>query len=78
MTVTRQREKQHTVVVDELLYGAVFESNGNVYMRIFNARLDSKVRAVNVENGREYIFEPDVKVTPLEAELIIRGEYNAD
>lgn len=67
-----------SVPVGELSDGMVFDHYGIVLIKIFNARLDKDVRAVSVVNGTEYRFNPDIKVIPLDAELIIRGERNED
>jgi hypothetical protein len=60
--------------VGDLRLGAVFEISETVYLKIYNPRLTEEVNAVNVEDGKLYEFGSDVKVTPLDAELIIRGE----
>lgn len=73
MKVTRVDSKG-SVLVGELSDGAVFDHYGNVLLKIFNAKLDEDVRAVSVEDGTVYQFKPDVKVIPLDAELIVRGE----
>lgn len=67
-----------SVPVGELPNGKVFDHYGIVLIKIFNARLDKNVRAVSAVDGTEYQFNPDIKVIPLDAELIIRGERNED
>ena len=78
MIVKRKDKRQKYKPIGKLLNGAVFEFNGIVMMRIFNAMLDDKVRAVDVENGSDYIFDSNTEVLPLDAELVIRGEFDAD
>lgn len=67
-----------SVPVGKLSDGTVFDHYGIVLIKIFNARLDKDVRAVSVVDGTVYQFKPDIKVLPLDAELIIRGERNED
>lgn len=74
MIVKRENEKHILCEVGDLRLGTVFESIETVYLKIYNPRLTKEVNAVNVEDGELYEFNSDVKVTPLDAELIIRGE----
>ena len=74
MIVKRKDEEQKSVDVGGLFTGAVFEKDKVVYLKIVNTRLDHNVRAVSVEDGDEFIFQPDTEVIPLEAELVIWGE----
>lgn len=74
MIVKRKDEEQKSVTIGELLPAAVFEKDKVVYLKIVNTRLDHSVRAVSVEDGDEFIFQPDTEVIPLEAELVIWGE----
>lgn len=74
MIVKRENEKHILCEVGDLRLGAVFEINETVFLKIYNPRLTKEVNAVNVEDGELYEFDSDVKVTPLDAELIIRGE----
>lgn len=75
MIVKRKDEEQKSVAVGELLTGAVFEKDKAVYLKIVSTRLDHNVCAVDVEDGDQFIFQPDTEVIPLEAELVIWGEY---
>lgn len=74
MIVKREHEKHILCDVGDLRLGAVFGINGTVYLKIYNPRLTKEVNAVNVEDGELYEFDSDAKVTPLDAELVIRGE----
>ena len=73
--IVKREDKAHILCeVGDLLLGRVFEHHDRVLMKIYNARQTKEVRAVDVEDGTEYLFEPDAMVIPLYAELIIRGE----
>lgn len=74
MIVKREHEKHILCDVGDLRLGTVFEINETVFLKIYNPRLTKEVNAVKVEDGELYEFKPDAKVTPLDAELIIRGE----
>lgn len=74
MIVKRENEKHILCDVGDLRLGAVFEINETVFLKTYNPRLTKEVHAVKVEDGELYEFESDAKVTPLDAELIIRGE----
>lgn len=74
MIVKRKDKDRILCEVGDLRLGTVFEINETVYLKIYNPRLTKEVNAVNVEDGELYQFEPDVEVTPLDAELVIRGE----
>lgn len=70
----RRKDSSVSVPVGTLSDGAVFDHYGDVLLKVFNAKLDEDVRAVLVEDGTVYQFKPDIKVIPLDAELVIRGE----
>lgn len=74
MIVKRKDEEQKSVAIGDIPLGTVFEKDNVVYLKIVNTRLDHNVRAVSVEDGDEFIFQPDTEVIPLEAELVIWGE----
>lgn len=78
MIVKRKDKNQILCEVGDLHLGAVFEIGETVYLKIYNPRLVQEVNAVNVEDGELYEFNSDVKVTPLDAELIVRGVLNED
>jgi len=73
--IVKRKDKNRTICeVGDLRHGTVFEINETVFLKTYNPRLTKEVHAVKVEDGELYEFEPDAKVTPLDAELIIRGE----
>lgn len=74
MIVKRKDKSQILCEVGDLRLGAVFEISETVFLKIYNPRQTKEVNAVKVEDGELYEFESDAKVTPLDAELIIRGE----
>lgn len=74
MIVKRKDKNRVLCEVGDLRLGAVFEINGTVFLKIYNPRLTKEVNAVKVEDGELYEFESNAKVTPLDAELVIRGE----
>lgn len=72
MIVIRKDLKEATKF-EELLPGAVFEYDGDVYMKTY---LPSRAvyKAVELEGGFVENFATTTKVIPLDAEVIVKGE----
>lgn len=71
-----RKDNEGGVPITEVLEGAVFDYLGDVYMKVSDHY--NTYNAVKLENGLLTGLNVNVIVTPLEVELIIRGEYNAD
>lgn len=71
-----RKDNEGGVPITEVLDGAVFDFLGDVYMKVSDRH--KTYNAVMLENGLLSALNVNVVVTPLEAELIIRGKYNAD
>lgn len=72
MKVVRKDWKKATTF-EELLPGTVFEDDGDVYLKIYIPS-SAEYQAVELESGMIGYFPDKVKVTPLDAELIVKGE----
>lgn len=72
MKITR-KDKDKSTRFDCLPTGAVFEYEGEVYEKTY-FMVNVEYGAVDLKNGTSGYFKNETVVTPLDAELIIRGK----
>lgn len=68
-----RKDKDTTTRFDCLPVGAVFEYEGKAYEKTYFT-MNVEYGAVDLENGTSGYFKNETVVTPLDAELIVRGE----